>query len=85
MQAGWISTCVSSFTQYNQRLANQQSSKNSFGYFEIFSHTGMVSVNGLHLNFSVSDSTGKTIGGLLVDSSVIYTIAEIVILTSNAF
>ena len=52
---------------------------------KIFSHTGMVSVIRLHLHFLVSDSTGKTIGELLVDSSIIYTTAEIVILTSNAF
>ncbi len=85
MQAGWISTCVGSLTQYNLRFANQQSNEKGTGYFEIVSLTGTVSVNGLHLHIAISDSTGKTIGGHLVDSNIVYTTAEIVILTSNSF
>ncbi len=85
IQAGWISTCVGSLTQYNLRLANQQSSEKGTGYFEIVSLTGTVSVNGLHLRLSVSDSTCKTTGGHLVEINIIYTTAEIVILISNAF
>lgn len=85
IQAGWISTCVGSLTQYNLRFANQQSNEKGTGYFEIVSLTGTVSVNGLHLHIAISDSTGKTIGGHLVDSNIVYTTAEIVILTSNSF
>jgi uncharacterized protein len=33
----------------------------------------------------VSDSTGKTIGGHLSDGNIIYTTAEIVILSSSEF
>ena len=33
IQAGWISTCVGSLTQYNIRLANQQSTEKRTGYF----------------------------------------------------
>ena len=85
IQAGWISTCVGSLTQYNLRLANQQLSEKGTGYFEIVSLTGTVSVNGSHLHLAISDATGKTIGGHLVDSNIIYTTAEIVILSSDAF
>ena len=85
IQAGWISTCVGSLIQYNIRMANQQSTKKGTGYFEIISLAGTVSVNGSHLHLAISDSAGKTIGGHLVDSNIIYTTAEIVILTSNGF
>jgi uncharacterized protein len=55
------------------------------GHFEIVSLTGTVSVNGSHLHISISDSTGKTIGGHLMEGCTIYTTAEIVILSSNEF
>jgi predicted DNA-binding protein with PD1-like motif len=80
IKAGWISTCVGSLTEYNVRFANQPGESKATGHFEIVSLTGTVSVNGSHLHIAVSDSTGKTIGGHLLDSNIIYTTAEIVIL-----
>ena len=85
IQAGWISTCVGSLTHYTIRFANQPNGSGDSGHFEIVSLTGTVSVNGSHLHISVSDSTGKTIGGHLMDGCIIYTTAEIVILSSDAF
>ena len=85
IQAGWISTCVGSLTHYNIRFANQRTGASDSGHFEIVSLTGTVSVNGSHLHISISDSTGKTIGGHLMDSCIIYTTAEIVILSSDQF
>jgi predicted DNA-binding protein with PD1-like motif len=41
--------------------------------------TGTVSINGSHIHISVSDSTGKTIGGHLVAGNIIYTTAEVII------
>ena len=35
--------------------------------------------DGIHLHISITDSSGKTIGGHLVDGCLIYTTAEIVI------
>lgn len=83
IKAGWISTCAGSLTQYNIRFANQPGTDTATGYFEIVSLTGTVSVNGSHLHIAVSDSTGKTIGGHLAENNIIYTTAEIVILSSN--
>jgi len=40
---------------------------------------GTLSVNGSHLHLSISDSTGKTIGGHLLDGCKVYTTAEMVI------
>lgn len=83
IKAGWISTCVGSLTHYNIRFANQPEGRSASGHFEIVSLTGTVSVNGSHLHTSVSDSTGRTIGGHLLDSNLVYTTAEIVILSSD--
>ena len=85
IKAGWISTCVGSLTNYNIRFANQPLGSSGSGHFEIVSLTGTVSINGSHLHISISDSTGKTIGGHLLDSNLVYTTAEIVILSSDAF
>ena len=83
--AGWIGTCVGSLKNYNIRFANQPKGSKDSGHFEIVSLTGTVSTNGSHLHISISDSTGKTIGGHLMEGCSIYTTAEIVILTSNDF
>jgi predicted DNA-binding protein with PD1-like motif len=77
--AGWISCGVGSLTDYNIRFANQPDGSKGSGHFEIVSLIGTVSVNGSHLHISISDSTGKTIGGHLLDSNIVYTTAEIVI------
>jgi hypothetical protein len=77
--AGYIVTCVGSLTQTNIRYANQQNGVMMNGHFEIVSLTGTVSTNGSHLHLSVSDSTGKTIGGHLLGDNLVYTTAEIVL------
>ncbi|WP_205755945.1 PPC domain-containing DNA-binding protein [Lacibacter luteus] len=79
IEAGWIVTCVGSVTQYHLRFANQPEGNKATGHFEIVSLVGTVSINGSHLHMSVSDSTGKTIGGHLLDSNLVYTTAEIII------
>jgi predicted DNA-binding protein with PD1-like motif len=85
IEAGWINTCVGSLTDYTIRFANQQEGMHGWGHFEIVSLTGTVSVNGSHLHISISDSTGKTIGGHLLEGCKIYTTAEIVIGTTTAY
>ena len=79
IEAGWISCGVGSLTNYNIRFANQPSGSKGSGHFEIVSLIGTVSTNGSHVHISISDSTGKTIGGHLLDQNIIYTTAEIVI------
>jgi uncharacterized protein len=79
IEAGWVMTCVGSVTQYNLRFANQPQGTKDSGHFEIVSVTGTVSIHGSHLHMSISDSTGRTIGGHLLNDNKIYTTAEIVI------
>lgn len=82
IQAGWIATCAGSLTHYNIRFANLPESNNGSGHFEIVSLTGTVSVNGSHMHISISDSTGHTIGGHLLEGCTVYTTAEIVLKSS---
>jgi predicted DNA-binding protein with PD1-like motif len=79
IKAGCILTAVGSLTEYNLRLANQSFGTSGKGHFEIVSITGTISVNGSHIHISISDGTGHTIGGHLLDGCKIYTTAEIVI------
>ena len=83
IKAGWMVTCAGSLTEYNLRFANQSTPAFGSGHFEIVSLTGTISENGSHLHISVSDSTGKTIGGHLLEGCKIYTTAEIVIQSSD--
>jgi uncharacterized protein len=85
IQAGWIATCVGSLTRYNIRFANQPESSTGDGHFEIVSLTGTVGNNGSHIHISISDSTGKTIGGHLLDGCKVYTTAEIVLQATDKY
>jgi uncharacterized protein len=80
--AGWLVTCAGSLTDYNIRFANQPNGSTGSGHFEIVSLTGTLSTNGSHIHISISDSTGRTIGGHLLQGCTIYTTAEIVIQSS---
>jgi hypothetical protein len=79
IKAGWMAACVGSLTRWNIRFASQGKGSKGKGHFEIVSLTGTVSVHGSHLHISISDATGQTIGGHLLEDNIIYTTAEIVI------
>ncbi len=85
IRAGWMATCSGSLTDYAIRFANQPAASTGKGYFEIVSLTGTVSINGSHLHLSISDSTGRTIGGHLVPGCKIYTTAEIVLMFTDKY
>ena len=70
-------------TNYQVRFANMPDGNTGTGHFEIVSLSGTISVNGSHLHISLSDSTGRTFGGHLMDSCLIYTTAEIIIQQAN--
>jgi uncharacterized protein len=79
LQAGLILTCVGSLRLAALRLANQPGTTVLEGKFEIVSLVGTLGSDGPHLHISISDSSGKTIGGHLQDGCLIYTTAEIVL------
>ena len=84
IKAGWMVTCAGSLTDYKIRMANQPDGASGTGHFEIVSLTGTVSENGSHLHISISDSTGRTIGGHLMEGCKVYTTAEIVMQSDSA-
>ncbi|AHJ99130.1 Putative DNA-binding protein [Hymenobacter swuensis DY53] len=79
LRAACVLTGVGSLTTTTLRLANQEGPTVYHGHFEIVSLVGTLSVEGSHLHLSVADSTGRTIGGHLLDGNLIYTTAELVI------
>lgn len=79
IKAACIISCVGSLKEASIRYADQKEATTLKEKFEIVSLSGTLSVNGSHLHISISDSTGKTIGGHLKEGSIIYTTAEIVI------
>ncbi|WP_333490315.1 PPC domain-containing DNA-binding protein [Hymenobacter yonginensis] len=79
IKAGAIVTCVGSLTQATLRLANQENPSVYRGHFEIVSLVGTLSTSGSHLHLAVSDSTGRTLGGHLLDGNLVYTTAELVL------
>lgn len=79
LRAGFILTAVGSLRKASLRLANQKDAAAYDDKFEIVSLVGTLSPDGPHLHLSLSDSSGKTIGGHLVEGSIIYTTAEIII------
>lgn len=70
IRAGAMVTCVGSLTQATLRLANQENATVYRGHFEIVSLVGTLSINGSHLHLAVSDSTGRTLGGHLLDGNL---------------
>lgn len=79
IEAGWVATCVGSLTQAHLRLANQETGTLVQGPFEILSLTGTVSIHGCHLHLCISNSTGATTGGHLLEESLVHTTAEIIL------
>ena len=87
MKAGFVATCVGSLEQVSLRYANQEKGEILTGYFEIVSLTGTLADGSAHLHIALADSHGRTLGGHLLEGSLIYTTAELVIgeLTQLAF
>jgi predicted DNA-binding protein with PD1-like motif len=79
IEAGFIMSAVGSLTNYTIRFANQENGSKASGHFEVVSLTGLLSTEGNHIHLSVSDSTGRTIGGHLLEGNLVYTKLEVVI------
>lgn len=80
IHAGCMVTAVGSLEQCHLRFANQQKGEIKKGYFEIVSLAGTFSPSSCHLHISLSDHAGATLGGHLLDGSIVYTTVEIIAL-----
>ncbi|HEY9619948.1 MAG TPA: PPC domain-containing DNA-binding protein [Crinalium sp.] len=78
-EAACIVTCVGSLTQAVLRLAGQDSGTAYHDRFEIVSLVGTFSQYGSHYHMAIADSTGRTMGGHVMQGCLVYTTAEIVI------
>lgn len=79
IEAGVIISAVGSFTEARLRLAGADVVLDLPGPLEIVSATGTVGSGGMHIHLAVADSSGRTIGGHLMEGCIINTTAEIVI------
>lgn len=79
IEAGCVLCSVGSLTHANLRLANLEIPSMVEGHYEIVSLTGTLSTHGSHLHISISDSTGKTIGGHLMPGCIVFTTVELVL------
>ncbi len=79
ISAGVILSSVGSLKTANLRFSDQKNGTLLTGPFEILSLNGTVSKNGLHLHISISDNTGRTLGGHLLDGCRIHTTCELCI------
>lgn len=80
LKAGVIVCAVGSLSVASLRMAGASESKTIEGPLEIVSITGTLSDTSMHVHLSVSDSTGKTIGGHLVAGCKVFTTVELVVL-----
>ncbi|MBG8552891.1 DNA-binding protein [Hymenobacter sp. BT594] len=79
LRAAAVLTCVGSLTEVSLRLANQSGASAYHGHFEIVSLVGTLALSGSHLHLAVADSTGRMLGGHLLEGNRVYTTAELVI------
>jgi predicted DNA-binding protein with PD1-like motif len=79
IKAASVISAVGSLSEAQIRFANKDSASKIKGPLEIVSLSGTLGLEGSHLHISVSDGTGKTWGGHLVEGNRIYTTLELVL------
>ncbi|MBF2078410.1 MAG: DNA-binding protein [Synechococcales cyanobacterium T60_A2020_003] len=79
LSAAYVATCVGSLSQATLRFAGQSNATVLKERFEIISLVGTVSGAGVHLHIGLADSTGRCLGGHVLDGCLIYTTAEIIL------
>lgn len=80
LDAASVVSSVGSLSQYNLRFANQKVGTMKSGHFEVVSLSGTISASGPHLHMAVSNGSGTTIGGHLLDGNIVYTTLELALL-----
>ena len=78
--AGSIVTCVGSLRTAVLRFADCRDADRREGRFEILALSGTLSSDGgCHLHIALGDAQGRVLGGHLMDGSIVYTTAEVVV------
>ncbi len=79
LEAAAIVSAVGSLKEASIRYADKDDATHLKGPFEIVSLSGTTAISGSHLHLSISDGSGKTLGGHLMPGSIVYTTLELVI------
>lgn len=79
IEAGVIICAVGCVSHLHIRLAGAKDYIDNEDLYEIVSITGTISKDDVHIHISVSDKTGKTIGGHLKDGTIVDKTCEVVI------
>ncbi len=79
ISSGIILSSVGSLKSAHLRLSDKKTGSVFQGPFEILSLNGTLAKNGIHLHICISDSSGQTIGGHLLEGCLIHTTCELVI------
>jgi predicted DNA-binding protein with PD1-like motif len=79
LKAAYVASVSGSVKQATLRFSMMPNPTTLPGPFEIVSLTGTLSEKRVHLHASFADSTGRTVGGHLMDGCPVNTTAEIVV------
>lgn len=85
LHAGVIGSAVGSLTKCKLRLAGSDRFLEKDGPFEIVSATGTLGMDGIHVHVSISDATGATFGGHLVEGCIVNTTVELVVMEVDGY
>lgn len=78
LEAALIVSAVGSLTDAELRYAAQDKTEKLKGPFEVVSLVGTLSASGgSHVHMSISDKSGKTLGGHLMPGNKVYTTLEV--------
>ncbi len=79
VEAAFALTCVGSLKQATIRFADAPGGTMLEQKLEILTLSGTLSYHGVHLHITLADAHGHVLGGHLLNGSLIYTTAEIVL------
>lgn len=79
IEAGCVITAVGSVQQLHIRFANQNKGMLKKGFFEITALVGTFSNVSAHLHLTLAGRDGKMTGGHLLEDTLVYTTAEIIV------
>ncbi len=85
IEAGCIVTVVGSVNEIRIRKADGVSEYFETKDFEIVSLTGTISKDGAHLHIALSDKRLQTIGGHLLEGTIVNTTAEVVLMKFDKY
>ncbi|PRP83070.1 putative DNA-binding protein [Planoprotostelium fungivorum] len=78
LQAAFIAGCVGSLTEVSLRYAGKPECVRMTGKFEVVSLIGTLDSKAPHIHIIVSDETGHTVGGHLLEGCTVRTTLEVI-------